>query len=965
MMNLLFKWVLIKIKKSLGRFLSILFIIALGMGFFAGLRASSPSMLSTMESYYDNNNYMDIKIISSFGLTTNDIIALKDVDQTIKVIPTYSYDYLVNGKTIRIHAIEKEINNVDLITGRLPENDDECLGDNTYYHLNDKITIEDPNNYLKNHTYTVVGTINSVLYITNDKGITNIGNGKLTSFIFINKDNFQMDEYTECYLQMKDAISIDAHGEAYKKLYNDLYNKLLKLKPIREAIRYEEILKEASIEINKIENELNEKISDTKKDLTSTKKTLDNSQKELTSGINEIKANINKINDELKEQDLDINTIDIAISTINTSINQLNDSLASINKESTEYQSIVTYIESLNKKITSLTTLKDSYSILNNELDKLIKNQDTLDNSYQKYNDGITKLQEEETKAKEKINDAKKDLDTIEKPIWYIQNRTNNYGYSNFYDDASVVDSIAKIFPIFFILIVALIILNTITRMIEEERTEIGTLKSLGYGNAYIISMYLIYTFIASIIGTFIGLLCGYLIIPQLIFNIYKVTYITPKLIININIVSFILMIITGIILILSITIIGCLKELKDVPATLLRPKAPKEGKKVLLEQINIIWNKLSFIWKITIRNLFRYKKRIIMTIVGVAGSMALLIAGYGLRDSINNLANIQYNSIIKYDFLVVLDDNYSSISKDIISVFDSNSVNEYLLVNEEAYTFIDTSSKTNDVYLLAADNLEQFFKFNSTKDNKIIDLPNYGVIITSKMAKLLNVDLGDNINIRNSDNELKIFNVKGIIENYTLNYIYMSKSYYETTFNTELNYNSIIGNMNTDQNKFSSELIELNEVNTINYNSDNIKSFDQMITGLNSIVYLLIICACLLSIIILYNLNIININERKREIATLKVLGFNDKEVSSYVYRETLILTILGIALGLLLGKSLHKFVITTSEPANMVFLTKIHLPSYIYSAIFIFVFMYIVQLLTYYRLQKIDMIESLKSVE
>ena len=624
-------------------------------------------------------------------------------------------------------------------------------------------------------------------------------------------------------------------------------------------------------------------------------------------------------------------------------------------------------MNTVKKEKNNLETIKSTYNKLDAAQEKIDKSMSELNTGYDKYNENKEKLAKEEETLQNKINDAKKELNTIEQPIWYIQNRSDNNGFTNFYDDASVVEKIANIFPLFFIIIVALIILNTITRMIEEERTEIGTLKSLGYSNFNIIIMYILYSFIASLIGTFFGLLGGYLIIPNVIYNIYDVTYILPKLIITISPLSFIIMILTGVILIVSVTIFACLKELKDVPATLLRPKAPKKGKKVLLENIKVIWSKLSFIWKITIRNLFRYKKRIIMTIVGVSGSTALLIAGFGLKDSISNIANIQYNKIIKYDALVVFDKSYNDIENNIKEALKNNNINDYLKIHEDSYTFMSKDNKINNAYLMATDSdINKYISLKDINTNKEIKIPDYGVIITRKMADILNVKENDNIEIRNSSNKLFILNVKGIVENYTLNYIYMNDYYYKIIFDEELKYNSLLINSdNFNKEKLSKELIALDSVNMINYTSDNITTFDNMINGINNIVYLIIVCACLLSVIILYNLTIININERKREIATLKVLGFNDKEISSYVYREILILTIMGIILGIFLGKQLHMFIINSSEPDNMVFIKEIKTLSYIFSALFVFIFMFIVRILTYFRLIKIDMIESLKSVE
>ncbi len=415
----------------------------------------------------------------------------------------------------------------------------------------------------------------------------------------------------------------------------------------------------------------------------------------------------------------------------------------------------------------------------------------------------------------------------------------------------------------------------------------------------------------------------------------------------------------------IAVTTITCYKELRAYPATILRPKSPKSGKKVFLENVNFIWSRLNFTKKVTVRNLFRYKKRIIMTVLGVAGCTALLLTGFGLNDSINKIAKLQYGKIIKYDVMFILDEKEKIIDEKLLALFKKNNISNPLLINQTAYTF-NFNNKTEDVYLVVAednDKLKNYISLNSILTNSETSVLSYGAIITEQMADLLNVQKGDTVKIRNSDNELYILLVLDIVENYTSHYIYIDKSYYKETFKKDIEFNTIITNID----KKLDSSIPLTDYNILltNYTDDILKSFDSFVKGLNKIIYLVVICACFLALIVLYNLTIINVAERKREIATLKVLGFNDKEISDYVYRETIILTIMGIIFGLVLGVFLHKFIIGTAQTDNILFIKKIKFVSFLLSGMITIIFSMLVQIIISRTLKKIDMIESLKSVE
>ena len=1018
-MKLLFKNSFKKVRKSIGRFLSVLFIVALGVGFFAGLRETSPDMISTIDKYYDNTNLMDFKIISTKGLTKDDVSSLKKLDNTYMVVPSYSIDVLSEGKAVRMHAIENEINTLDLISGKMPVNENECLAEDGKYQIGDTITVsaDNLNNNIKNNKYKVVGLIHSPLYISKEKGIANIGNGKLDSYIFIPKSNFITDYYTEIYLTAKGTKKTQSYSEEYDKLASDLEKQLLELKPIRETKRYEEILEAATKKINEAENILYDEKESTEKTLENTKKQLDANLKKINAGLNELniaeqqvyaeqkinQAKIDKGNQELNvgrnnynsalnASGLNETTLKTTISGLKSKITDLEKMLSNLDKDSDEYKVVANNLSEVKKQYSSLVTLEETKKTLDQKekklkqsqstLDQSVKkslnkiynerqilnnNKDTLNNAYSEYNAGISELNEKVSKAENDIKSAKEELNNMEKPKWYLLDRLDNTGYAYFNDDASKVESISKVFPIFFILVAALMCLNTMTRMIEEERTEIGIMSSLGYSRFKIIINYIFYVLIATIGGIGLGLLIGYTAIPKIIYSIYNSNYVIPDLIVGAKPVPFTIIVNTTIALMTIVTIIACYKELKNKPAVLLRPKSPKKGKKVFLEYIKFIWKKLSFTWKVTVRNMFRYKQRIIMTVVGIAGCTALLLTGLGLRDGIHNLAKTQYGGIIKYDSLIVLKNEIENVDNNFEKQLKENHVNSYSLINQESYTF-NENNKNHDAYLIVSkeNDLSKYVNLTSTKDGKKINLSDKGVVISEKMAKLLKVQIGDSIKIRNSENELFMVRVSNITKNYTMHYIYMDEEYYKKTFDKELKYNMLMANLTDDNNdEIANSLIDGGNVSTVNFISDNVKTFDDMVNGLNKIIVLIVGAASLLAFIVLYNLTTINITERIREIATLKVLGFYDKEVSSYVYRETLMLTLIGAIIGLLMGAGLERFVILTAETDNIMFLTDISPLSYVLAFIITIIFSIIVQVFTGLKLKKVDMIESLKSVE
>ena len=555
------------------------------------------------------------------------------------------------------------------------------------------------------------------------------------------------------------------------------------------------------------------------------------------------------------------------------------------------------------------------------------------------------------------------------KPKWYIYDRLDNTSYKELINASDNLKKIGNIFPIIFFAISVLVSLISMMRMIEEDRVENGTLKSLGYNSFHITLKYVIYSLLATTIGSSVGAIFGSYMIPNVIWNIYKKIFFIPKFIYLLKSDYNALGLWICILCICGTSVIVCIKNLREVPANLMRPKAPKSGKKILLERINFIWKKLKFSDKITIRNIFRYKSRVITTILGIAGCTALILAGFGLKDSIKDVIDFQFNNIIKYDKMLMTNEsiNQIDIEKELLN---DDKVENYTNVNTQNIKVL-FNDEQHEVTMITPDDFNSISKSISLidlKTNNIIDnISDNSCIISEKTAKLLDIDVGDKISLLDNDNNKYDIKVSYIIKNYINQYLYINKNTYNNLFNNYKINSILISLKEEDKNskEFDKKYISNGYALTI-VDIDDIKSsMSDMLSSIDSIVAILIIAAASLAFVVLYNLSNINISERKREIATLKVLGFYQSEVDKYINRETVLLTILGIGIGLLFGSYLSHFIISTCEPDYIMFDRHVYTLSYFYSLFITVIFTIIVTIVTHFNLKKINMVTSLKNVE
>lgn len=1013
---MLYKNTLIKIKKSFGRYISLFIIVMIGVGFFAGIQASAPDIVAVADHYYNDHNLMDFKIVSSMGLTDDDVNALKALNNVSAVIPSYSLDALDQDKAIRVHAIKESVNTVKLVDGKMPQRENECLADSKTYKIGDQIKItSDVSEKLKNTEFTVVGTAESVLYLADDYGNTTIGDGKLSSFVFVSSNNFILDAYTEMYLVAAGTKNTAAYSKDYDTAAMQLNDELVKIKPDRENARYQEVYTKANDEISKNETKLNDektngrkKLADAKAELDNNAQKLENGKAELVKNETDLQKNIDTQNKEfesakaeiaagwdeihsaltqsgIKKEELGtkMNELDSAIGSMKEQLNQLSadsQEYAQLSATIKQYSELHKGLLKLKGSIDTLTAheaeLNKGIETFNSEITKakrkieegkseIAENEKKLNDGYEEYNKNLKKFNTEMADAQAKIDNAKIDLSDIEKTQWYIFDRDAAVGYNELKSGIDVITSVASVFPFFFILIVMLMTSNSMARMIAEERSELGTLTSLGYKDNSIITTYLFYVLSASGLGAVAGFFVGCGIIPPLIYSNF--TYILPPLIIQYDMMTFSLILTVTFILMTLVTIISCNKELKQKPAALMRPVPPQNGQTIFLEKISPVWKRLSFTWKVTMRNMFRYKKRAFMTIVGVAGCTSLLLVGFGLRDSMNGVAEKQYGEIFRYGNMIILKDETKNIGGDLQNLLTREQIQESLLMKQTAFT-CKSADKSLDVFLIVPENKDVFYKYYNLKskaDRSVLTLKDSGVVITQRLSEVFKADKGDTITVKDADNNEYQLTVSDVAESYTANYIYMSNALYSKVFGKSASYNAIVSNHTTDEKALAEHLIDSDLVLNVVFTGDVLQKALNSSESLNSIIILIVVVASLLAIIVLYNLTSINISERAREIATLKVLGFTDGETNGYIYREAFILTLISIGVGLIMGVFLHRFVVGVIEEHAMVLFKKIEWLSFVLACLLTMIFSVIMQIVTYFKLRTIDMIESLKSIE
>lgn len=737
--------------------------------------------------------------------------------------------------------------------------------------------------------------------------------------------------------------------------------------------------------------------------LAASKAEIEAGEQELEKGQKQLKAAKKKLNKAQKEIDSNAETLAAGQAELDANVAKLNDSEAQYASGLEQYNSGARQIAENEAKLTSgeqeiaeneakladgekeiadnekkladgEKEITDNEKKLQDAAKDLKKGEKDLADGKKEYEDAKKDAEDEIAENQQKLNDAKKELEDLEMPEWMVTDREDLPEYTDYGDNADRLRNIGQVFPVIFFLVAALISLTTMTRMVEEQRTQIGTLKALGYKKSAIAAKYICYAFFATLLGSVLGMLIGEKIIPYIIITAYGIMYHNVANTISIDYQPGFALIASAASVVCTVgaTLFASGKELQETPASLMRPPAPKEGKRVLLERLTFIWKHLSFSWKSTIRNLFRYKKRLIMTVFGIAGSMGLMLVGFGIQDSISDIAAIQYRELQHYDGMVIEDSD--ATEEEHAELFEYMKENEQIAhCNRVQMTKISApkGSSSVSIYLFVPESLSEFAK-DVTLKNRITgetyELTDEGAAISEKTASLLGLKVGDMIPLKKGDKEYKV-RVAVITENYMSHYLYMTPRVYEQTFGEMPEYENIVFTMQEDckddLEMAGTRILANPGALSISYTSSLASQVDRMLSTLDAVILVLIVSAGMLAFVVLYNLNNINITERQRELATLKVLGFYDGEVSQYVLRENVILTVLGIMFGAVFGILIHRYVITTVEVDAVMFGRNIKPLSFLYSGILTSIFSIVVNGVMHFKLKTIDMVESLKSVE
>ncbi|SHO52844.1 FtsX-like permease family protein [Anaerocolumna xylanovorans] len=1082
-----------EVSHTLGRYIAILVIIALGVGFFSGLKITKEAMIQMGDTYIKKSNMYDYRLLSTLGFTDEDIRYMNELDGIKAAEGAVSADFMAdfNGQDdviLKAHSITGKLNQVNLTAGRLPKADNECVADALNFTKDDigkTISLSGKNdkdiiNSFAYEKYTIVGLCNSVNYMyRSDRGTTKLAGGFVNAFLYIPKGGFSFDYYSEIYVTMNND-----NGQIFSKDYEDavfaMKQPLTDAVNYRAELRYQDILKDANEKIadsqseydasqakyvtqkTGADNKLNaslKKLEDGKAEITKKEKLLTDStgqleekeekyntsladytnskaeyekkkkdtQDTLAAKQKEIKTNRSKVAAAMKQ--IEQSGVLDQHSKLEQSKTSLEGALVRLtDKTSTEYKTYAAQLEQVKqalaqmddsdviKQYQALTVSLAQINAAQAQLDisketanakfastkkqlvlaesQLTEAKQTLENYKKQIADGKTALADAKkqyddglknyNKAKKetedslsdakykladalgKINDAKAKVQDIAKPTCYVLDRSKNVGYAGFENDSSVVEGIAKIFPIFFFLVAALVCSTTMTRMVDEQRTQIGTLKALGYSNKSIALKYVSYSGSAAILGCILGYFTGTKLFPFAIWQAYKMIYNFAE--IKYVFSGYLALLTLAVSLLCSVgaTYVACRTELSQMPAELMRPKAPKSGKRIFLERIPFLWSKITFLRKVSVRNILRYKKRLVMMILGTGGCTALLLAGLGLNDSISNIADDQFDTIMLYDYTISFpqvqtDEETSRFKRD-----TANLLSECVFICTDTYE-VTNKKGSQKVNVIASDDPAITKVIDLHFNGKPFSFPSYGyVAINDRLAETEGLETGDTMAITLNNTENYTVTIGGIFKNYAYNYMYMSGATYQKVFGQKCSYKTAYARTDSSQiYDISAKLMKDYGASNVIVTADTRKRVTNMMNSLNYIVWLVIACACALSFVVMYNLSNINITERNREIATIKVLGFYPSETYSYVFRENIVITIISMIFGLPAGILLHRFVMEQIKIEAVSFNIRILPASYLYALAVTIGLTIFVNAVLIRKIDRINMAESLKSVE
>ena len=1007
-----------EIKHTKSRFFSMMILVALSVAFLSGLKATAPDMKKTGDDYLDSLHLADIQVLSTLGLTDEDIDALKAQESIENAEGEYVLDAFASSDgaeaVVKVLSLSDQgINDVLLREGRMPARADECVVEENMLGLlgiaiGDTIALEPDSKMddaLAGEEYTVVGTVRSPVYIAVERGTSTIGSGTVKAYLYLPRDAFALDYYTAAYARVTGAAELTAFYDEYDDYIDDVIDTLEAFGDERAALRHDSLVAEATEKLDDAQQELDdakaeadEELGKAQRELSDARKKLDNGWRDYRSGQQELKdsrARLDEAYQSLRDGEQEYAgglaqyeasrrefedqkaaagagmaavTDPAALAAMQQQMEQaqqqLDEAKAQLDASRAELDTgWQEYDDGEAQYASGAQTLADAYRDLQ-------KGEQDYRDGLNDYEDGKAEADEKIADAQAKITDARREVADIESCEWYLFSRSYNPGYTGFGQDAERMANLASVFPIIFFLVAALVCLTTMTRMVEEQRVQIGSLKAMGYSGLAISRKYLFYGLLPSLTGGVFGLVIGYILFPKMIFTAYQIMYQMPDIELHAYTDISLFSVLAAVACTTVATLWACLATLRETPASLMRPRTPKAGKRVFLEYIKPLWRRMSFIHKVTARNLFRYQKRFWMTVIGIGGCTALIIAGFGMRSSLLFTMSRQYDELFHYSAQVTLADNALPEERAAVEDFlehDSRVVNYIPCAASSATVVTPSYSTTAYVEVMASDEIGKVVDLFDYKSGDPITMGDEGVYIDQKLSELLKVSVGDTFFL---DGDVRgDVTVAGIYEHYTGHFIYMTPGYYENALHADGEPNAYLLNFTSDDtdtcNAIFEKLLDMSGVATTSRMRDTQDTYMHSMERVDFVVVIIILAAAALAMVVLFNLSNINITERQRELATIKLLGFYDGEVSAYVYRENIVLTVFGILLGCFMGHWLHIYLVRSTEIDLMMFGRQTAPSAYVYAAILTMLFSVLVNVLAHFKMKKIDMVESLKSAE
>ena len=1103
MQNSYRKNILRDFKGNLSRFLSLFGIVALGVMILTGLVSFAPSMRIAGQKYYVEQNVFDLRVLSTLGLSEDDIDAIASTEGVTAVEAVKYLD--VEGHwsntdepaVLRVQQLPADsdanttenMNRLVLLDGRMPEAADECvvhvMGHREEIPLGTMLTLPDDTDSLSRTEYTVVGLVQDPLHFSSDQETSTAGDGVLDDIVFVPDGSLTADYYTVCYIKAENADRYDNYSDEYQAAVDVVADRLTAISDAQCVTRREALITDANEKLADAKQTYNEqkaeaerqfaeaeqKLADAEAQLTAAKAQLEQGEADYASGKEQLaqqqaalpdtmqsgadqvldgQEQILAFEDQLQQIELLVNLKQVADPLLGYAEAALNNAQKALDEaepddeDYTELRDLLAQAQASYDNISGQLNgyqqqldagkqqmyaqgLISSPTLSNTELvteakaalrkmklqlmqgqlglstgtataysafaaaeQQLADARTQLDDGWAEYNSGREQLDASRTEyetqkaeaeqkladGQQQINDAEEQISDIQNGEWYVLDRCSTMSFVTYEQYADRMDAIARVFPVFFFLVAALVASTTMTRMVDENRLQMGTLKALGYSNTKIAGKYLFYGLAASVLGSIVGMIVGFIVFPTILWQAYQTMVFSLP--------TFTLQFYPGMALgsvLLSAAVIGfatweaCRASLKEKTAALLLPRAPAAGKRIFLEYLTPLWKRMSFSQKTTARNLFRYKKRFFMTVLGVAGCTALLLIGFGIQDSILPMLSKQTTELNHSDLTISLSDEKAlELENGLSDVLDSSvNVTSWGRFYNKSVTLYNASGDKQTASIVTAEDESQmtdYFTFRTRQGHNAISFDDSSVILTEKTAESLGLSVGDTFEVETSDGSRQTLTLTGITENYVFTRLYLSQAQLKALNGGVLPaWNTVYGQTScptsSDRNALRTDLLACNYVSSVSFIEDTMEMFDNLIGCLNYVVILVIVCAAALAAVVLYNLISVNLGERKKELATIKVLGFYDKEVYRYIFREIDLLAFIGSLVGLALGVPLHQFIIRTVEMDQMMFIRSIAPRSYLFSVALTMFFTFIVCRLMRRHVKKISMVESMKAPE